>query len=555
MNPWLDDALKVSLVVLAGLLMTLLARQRSAAARHWLLAATIGCALAIPVLGRALPAWSLPLATAAPAPAAPSEETAAAVRAPTIAEQVTFDVRQSPSAFNASDIAAAIWLAGSFCCLVALLAGLVRLALLAARATPIDDGPWVAIAREIEREYGIGRPTRLLSGTHPSLLVTWGVRPARVLIPAAAVGWSSDRIRVVLRHELAHVRRGDWLVQLAGELLRILHWFNPLAWIVAARLRSESEQACDDEVLSGGVPASDYATHLLDATRALCLERAPRVPAPAMARCSRLERRFDAMLNTSAIRTPATGWFRVMTGALLLAATGVLAAAQGGTLFSGTITDSTGAPVAAAKVVLTNAATAAKHEVKTNERGQFAFVPLPAASYTFEALVPGFKKVEATVPLTGASVRRDFALALGTLSESVTIIGSRETSSAGAAPAANARPRAAEADLGRSALQRDIAACEPSTQGGRIRPPRKIKDVRPVYPPALQAAGIGGIVTMTATIGTDGMVKDYEITKSVHPELDAAAVEAVKNWQFDGTLLNCAPTEVTMTVSLKFETK
>ena len=76
-----------------------------------------------------------------------------------------------------------------------------------------------------------------------------------------------------------------------------------------------------------------------------------------------------------------------------------------------------------------------------------------------------------------------------------------------------------------------------------------------MYPPALQAAGIGGIVTMTATIGTDGMVKDYEITKSVHPELDAAAVEAVRNWQFDGTLLNCAPTEVTMTVSLKFESK
>jgi len=555
MSPWLDEALKVSAVVLTGLMVTLLARQRSAAARHWLLAATIGCALAIPILGRVLPAWSLPLATAAPISPGSSEAPAAPVRTPTVAEQLTFDVRQpSPTVFEASAIVPAIWLAGSLCCLALLLAGLVRLALLAARATPIDDGPWVSIAREIEREYGISRPTRLLCGTHPSLLVTWGVRPARVLIPAASVAWADDRIRVVLRHELAHVRRGDWLVQLAGELLRILHWFNPLAWIVCARLRSESEQACDDEVLRGGVPASDYATHLLDATRALCLERAPRVPAPAMARCSRLERRFDAMLNTRVIRTPATGWFRVMTGALLLAATGVLAAAQGGTLFSGTITDSTGAPVAEAKVVLTNATTAAKHEVKTNERGQFAFVPLPAASYTFEALVPGFKKAEATIPLSGASVRRDFALALGTLSESVTISGSKEVSSAGAAPpATNAKPR--EADLSRSALQRDIAACEPSAQGGRIRPPRKIKDVRPVYPPALQAAGIGGIVTMTATIGTDGMVKDYEITKSVHPELDAAAVEAVRSWQFDGTLLNCAPIEVTMTVSLKFESK
>ena len=291
-----------------------------------------------------------------------------------------------------------------------------------------------------------------------------------MLIPATAVAWADDRIRVVLRHELAHVRRGDWLVQLAGELLRILHWFNPLAWIVCARLRSESEQACDDEVLSGGVPASDYATHLLDVTRALCLERAPRVPAPAMARYSRLERRFDAMLNTRAIRTPATGWFRVMTGALLLAATGVLAAAQGGTVFSGTIKDSTGAPVAEAKVVLTNATTAAKHEVKTNGRGEFAFVPLPAASYSFEALVPGFKKVEATIPLSGASLRRDFALALGTLSESVTISGSKETSSAGAHTATNVKPR--EADLSRiraAAGHRRMRAVRPGRQDPACR--------------------------------------------------------------------------------------
>jgi TonB family protein len=554
MSPWFDDVLKVSVIALTGLLLTLLARRRSAAARHWLLAATIGCALAVPVLGRVLPAWSLPLATAAPMLPGPTQASAGEVAAVTVAEDVTFDIRQpSPPALEASAIVAGVWLAGSLFCLVMLLAGLARLALLAARATPIEEGPWVSIAREIEREYGISRPTRLLSGTHPSLLVTWGIRPARVLIPAAAVAWADDRIRVVLRHELAHVRRGDWLVQLAGELLRILHWFNPLAWIVCAQLRSESEQACDDEVLSGGVPASDYATHLLDATRALCLERAPRVPAPAMARCSRLERRFDAMLNTRVIRTPATGWFRVMTGAVLLAATGVLAAAQGGTLFSGTITDSTGAPVADAKVALTNAATAARHEVKTNERGQFTFVPLPAASYTLEALVPGFKKAEATIALSGATVRRDIALALGTLSESVTIRGGGEASTGGAA--ASTTNRTTEADLSRSALQRDIAACEPSAQGGRIRPPRKIKDVRPVYPPALQAAGIGGTVTMTATIGTDGLVKDYEVTKSVHPELDAIAVEAVKNWQFDGTLLNCAPTEVTMTVSLKFEPK
>ena len=73
MSPWLDERVEGFGVVLTGLMVTLLARQRSAAARHWLLAATIGCALAIPVLGRVLPAWSLPLATAAPVSPGSSE--------------------------------------------------------------------------------------------------------------------------------------------------------------------------------------------------------------------------------------------------------------------------------------------------------------------------------------------------------------------------------------------------------------------------------------------------------------------------------------------------
>lgn len=557
MSLWFDGALKVSIVVLIGLLLTLIVRQRSAAVRHWLLAATIGCALAMPVLARLLPEWQLPSASLMrQAPVAPSETGIVAASAAAVIEEVAAPAAAVRSPRSATDPAAALatlWLGGSLAFLAVLLLGLSRLAMFAARARPIDDGPWVSIAREIEREYGLAQPTRLLCGTHPSLLVTWGLRPARVLIPAAAAAWSDDRIRIVLRHELAHVKRNDWLAQLAGEMLRVIYWFNPLAWIACSRLRSESEQACDDEVLRGGVSASDYATHLLEVTRALRLDAAPRVPAPAMARCSRLERRFDAMLNARVIRTPATSWFRVATGAVLLGATSLVAAAQGGSsVFSGSVKDSTGAPAPGVTVALVNPSTAARFEVKTNDRGEFSFVPLPAGQYQLEATLPGFKKAEASIALSGASVRRDVALSLGTLSETVTIRGGGSGATSSASGAAPSR-RSPDPELSRAALQKDIDACEPSPTGGRVRPPRKIKDVKPIYPPSLQAAGVGGVVGIKATIGADGLVREYEVVKPVHPELDAAAVEAVKNWQFDGTLLNCAPTEVTMTVSLTFE--
>ena len=97
--------------------------------------------------------------------------------------------------------------------------------------------------------YGLRRHVALLQTHASDLLATWGLLRPSVLLPAHAREWSDDRIRIVLCHELAHIRRNDWFVQIAAEALRSLFWFNPLIWIACTRLRRESEQACDDVVL------------------------------------------------------------------------------------------------------------------------------------------------------------------------------------------------------------------------------------------------------------------------------------------------------------------
>ena len=91
----------------------------------------------------------------------------------------------------------------------------------------------------------------------------------------------------------------------------------------------------------------------------------------------------------------------------------------------------------------------------------------------------------------------------------------------------------------------------PVRVGGNIKPPTKIKDVKPVYPPIAQSARVQGIVIVEATIGVDGMVQEAKVLRSI-PLLDAAALEAVRQWQFTPTLLNGVPVPVIMTVTVNF---
>jgi len=74
-------------------------------------------------------------------------------------------------------------------------------------------------------------------------------------------------LRAVLLHESAHVRRRDCLAKYVAQGARALLWWNPLAWMLAARLNHEQELACDDAVLAAGVPADTYANVLLDVAR------------------------------------------------------------------------------------------------------------------------------------------------------------------------------------------------------------------------------------------------------------------------------------------------
>ena len=152
--------------------------------------------------------------------------------------------------------------------------------------------------------------------------MTIGVLRPRVLLPAAAAAWPAERLRAVLVHELGHVRRHDTAIQLAAQVACALYWWNPLAWVAAARLRVEREHACDDLVLGAGVLPSAYATDLLEVARSISHQPHAGI---CMVDRSWTEQRLRRILDTAAPRRPLRARFRLAVRGLALAGVVTLA--------------------------------------------------------------------------------------------------------------------------------------------------------------------------------------------------------------------------------------
>ena len=112
--------------------------------------------------------------------------------------------------------------------------------------------------------WASGRPVALRLAAEPAMPMTWGTFAPRILLPAEAAGWTDERRRIVLLHELAHVARADSFARSAAAIICALYWLHPAIWYAARRMRLEQEHACDDLVLSLGAKASVYARNLLD---------------------------------------------------------------------------------------------------------------------------------------------------------------------------------------------------------------------------------------------------------------------------------------------------
>jgi beta-lactamase regulating signal transducer with metallopeptidase domain len=336
--PLADTALKGVLIVALAAVATHLLRNAPAAARHLAWTLAFAGLLLLPLLSVALPAWRVPLLPADllrievgiddPAPGAPAVEAAAlpvaassspssslssSPSSPSSPELSAVPAVRTETAEGAGDeqpgmpwamMLAAAWAAGALAVLGTLALGMARLARTGRRVRAVTGGRIAEAAARLAARSGVRRPVTVLLGAEDAMPLTWGVFRPRILLPGGAERWTAERLEAVLLHELAHVRRLDCLWQVAAEAACAVHWFNPLVWAAARRLRLEGEHACDDHVLAAGPRASDYADHLLDVARTLRRPRAASLAAVAMARPGQLKTRLLAVLSERRRRGP-----------------------------------------------------------------------------------------------------------------------------------------------------------------------------------------------------------------------------------------------------------
>jgi TonB family protein len=108
-----------------------------------------------------------------------------------------------------------------------------------------------------------------------------------------------------------------------------------------------------------------------------------------------------------------------------------------------------------------------------------------------------------------------------------------------------------ENEVGLLIGMKDAAAPERIRVGGNVQQARLIRQPRPLYPPEAKQARIQGVVKLSAIIGKDGTIQQLEVV-SGHPMLVPAALEAVKQWVYQITLLNAAPVEVATQIDINF---
>jgi beta-lactamase regulating signal transducer with metallopeptidase domain len=296
---------KATVILVVGLTIVMLSRRARASVRHLLLAATMAAVLALPLIVLSGPEVTIgvPASQASESAELISAAPPVALPAPMGASLPSRATESAPWSLPSwLTIVRTMWLAGAILLLAQLALDLRRLSRIR------REGLLWMESRELMQwlssECGVRRNVEVLLHEGIPGPITCGVWRPAILLPDEASEWNEADLRRALVHELEHVRRCDWAIQLAARATCIFYWFHPLIWVALRRLSLEAERAADDAVVRSA-EHTEYAEQLVLLAGRISKSRTQ--SALGMANRSDLSARVSALLDGSQRRGRA-GW-------------------------------------------------------------------------------------------------------------------------------------------------------------------------------------------------------------------------------------------------------
>lgn len=446
--------------------------------------------------------------------------------------------------------------------------------------------PETELHTELQNIIGTRCEIRYVTRLHQP--VTFGLWRPVILLPAGLAGRSEDIQRAVLSHELFHVKRRDWGWLLVEEAVCALLWFNPAVWWTVSSVQLAREVVVDELAVLATGRRRAYVEALMTFADETSL-------APVAAFGGRRQ-----LFNRIVALSKEVG----MSSHRLVFTCGIMAAA----LAAGSWQAVTAFPLTGSEpqAVLQNSPGPLEQRANpiTPENPVPRRVNYETPVYPAEARAAGARgnvtlmitldelgrvaearRVHLSMRSSNPPVTLTFSSSNIEDDKNFLINRSREQSDALRAIAAAFTDAAVRAlqqwrydppaagpisfpvtmtfseNQEGAGIEGAVASTAGSSGnfqvdgalrvGGNVRTPVKIRDVRPIYPPLAQAGQVSGMVIAEVRIGTDGLVEDARILKSI-PLLDQAALDAITQWRFRPTLMNGRPVPVIMTVTVNF---
>jgi TonB family protein len=480
-------------------------------------------------------------------------------------------------------IAALAIAAGAGARLLWIAAGFITLRRLRAEAAPVTACPL-----DSDLQQTLGTHAEIRYAAHLEHPVTFGVRRPVVLLPDSLRARPADIQRAVLAHELLHVQRRDWAWLVVEEIARAALWFQPAAWWLISRIQLAREEVVDEMAVMVTGRRKIYVEALL-----ACSDSTSLVPTAAFARRRHLFRRIGLVSREVDMSSRRIVLSSAFMAAIVAAGSWYAVSAfplqqQHSMTFVPAPQGGPGPFEQRANPVTP------ENPIPRRLTSENMLYPAEAAlvqargAITVKITLDEFGRVAETRPIHFEMERTSVSLAVGNEDLHNTLKGTGITSRTPGktAPAIEVQdalvraatdaarqwrydppfkapisfpvtfrfgPEPAPIEMGTQVVPAGSVSNDGAIRAGEggITVPKKITDVRPVYPEIARAARVEGVVILEARIEPDGSVSDAMVIKSI-PLLNQAALDAVKQWRFTPTLLNGQPVAVVMTTTIHF---